>query len=86
MNLDVFADKIGKSKCFIVKQLEEIKEGHSVIPVKEGIKDANDVLRWKPNLIWKYLENASAMPEKHIIQFSSIRNDVKEKLLNPKKF
>ena len=86
-NVDHFADKIGLSRTYIVKEL-----GGDIIGnyISEGmadlkIKDANDALRINPELIKVYLNNAAAIPQNNILQFNVLRERVKDRVFNIQK-
>lgn len=87
-NVDQFAEKIGLSRTFIVKELEEnlLEPFYEKNDLKIKVKDANDALRIDPELIKLYLQNAKAIPQSQIVKFNDIRNKVKDRVFNLDKF
>ncbi len=61
INLENFSNKIGKSRTYIVQAIQpndiRLLTNKDEIP---NIKDANDVLKFHPPLIWEYLKKAEA--------------------------
>lgn len=105
MNIETFCEKIGKSRTYVVKEinmdiLEKIFGKKLILEKNEKtsekktetiskneiyftkkIKDANDALKHSPSLIWYYLKNSEALPKKNIINFTQLRQKVKQRFL-----
>lgn len=86
-NVDHFAEKIGLSKTYIVKELnvDALSPYITDESVEIKIKDANDVLRINPELIKVYLQKAVAIPQSNILRFSELRERVKDRVFNIQK-
>ena len=86
-NVEHFAEKIGLSRTYIVKELSNdllsvnCKETSPDIK----IKDANDALRINPELVKVYLKHATAVPQSNILQFDELRERVKDRVFNIQK-
>lgn len=78
MNLTSFVKKVGESKSYPVKEKshEELSELLETDNYPQ-IKDANDLLKYKPDLIWAYLKASKAQPHQHIVNFSTMREKIK---------
>jgi hypothetical protein len=50
------------------------------------LKDANDFLLKKPEMISELINKARNIPDQNILQFSQIRDQVKDRILNEKQF
>lgn len=59
LNLNNFLKKIGEKKCYPIKEKteEELKSLTNLDSVPR-IKDANDVLKFRPDLIWNYIKDS----------------------------
>jgi twinkle protein len=74
MNIDKFASKLGVSRTFIVLNNER------------EFKDANDFLQKKPEMIQQLITKAKTLPDQNVVTFNSLRENIKERLINSKKY
>lgn len=88
LNTEQFADKLGLSRCYIVKELTETELQPFLLDADLDIqvKDANDALRVSPKLVNKFLEKARAIPQSQLVRFSDLRSLVKERVFNIDKY
>lgn len=61
LNQPKVAEKLGLNRTHIVNITEK------------GLKDANDVLIFNPDLLKVYIQNSKTIPDKNILKFADIR-------------
>ena len=86
-NVEHFAEKLGLSRTYIVKELssEIISPFLNEKSLDLKIKDANDALRISSELVKVFLKNAFALPQNNIMQFNELRDRVKDRVFNIQK-
>jgi len=86
-NVEHFAEKVGLSRTYIVKELPaEILNTYMTDASPDiSIKDANDALRISPELVKEYIKNATAVPQSNILKFSQLRERVRDRVFNIQK-